>query len=98
MRYSDALARSGVLWNEQALDAWLRDPAQLIPGNEMMFAGIRDEAVRRDLIAYLKAAEASPALRRGGPRLPSLKKAGPESLVKAIRHFADTYIARAPIS
>lgn len=91
LRYSDALARSGVLWNERTLDAWLGDPAKFIPGNEMMFAGIRDEAARRDLIAYLKAAEASPELRRGGLRLPSLRKAGPESLVKAIRHCADTY-------
>ena len=52
-RYSDALKRSGIVWDEKTLDAWLRDPAVVIPGNAMTFGGIKDEKVRRDLIAYL---------------------------------------------
>jgi cytochrome c len=80
-----------VVWNERTLDAWLRDPAKFVPENEMAFPGIRDDALRRNLIAYLKAADAVPELRRAGPRLPNLKNAPADSLVKAIRHCGDTY-------
>jgi cytochrome c len=90
-RYSDALKGSGVTWNETSLDAWLREPAKFIPGNEMTFAGIKDEKLRRDLIQYLKTADSDPRARRAGPRLPDLKKAPPDSIVKAIRHCGDTY-------
>lgn len=91
LRYSDALKRSGVVWNEETLDAWLKDPEKFIPGNDMAFPGIKDDKLRRDLIAYLRAADATPAAQRAGPRLPSLKKAGTDSLVKAVRHCGDTY-------
>lgn len=90
-RYSDALTRSGVVWDEKTLDAWLREPASFIAGNEMTFAGIKDETVRRDLITYLKVADSKPGTRRAGPRLPDLKKAPPEGIVKAVRHCGDTY-------
>src|SRR5438128_10318067 len=53
-RFSDALKRSGVVWNEAALDAWLRNPAGFIPGNQMTFQGLRDGQTRSDLIAYLR--------------------------------------------
>ena len=90
-RYSDALKGSSVVWNEKTLDAWLRDPATFIPGNEMTFPGIKDEKVRRDLITYLKVADSKPGARRPGPRLPDLRKAPPEAIVKAARHCGDTY-------
>jgi cytochrome c len=90
-RYSDALKRSGVVWNEQTLDAWLRDPAKFIPGNDMAFPGIQSDTVRRDLIAFLKSADSNSAARPAGPHLPDLKKAGPDAMVKSIRHCGDTY-------
>jgi cytochrome c len=90
-RYSDALQRSGIVWDEKTLDAWLGDPAGFIPGNVMTFAGIKDENARRNLIVYLKAADSMPGARRAGPRLPNLKKAPPEGIVKAVRHCGDTY-------
>ena len=90
-RYSDALQRSGVVWDEKTLDAWLRDPAGFIPGNDMTFPGLKDEKVRRDLVQYLKVADSIPGARRAGPRLPDLKKAPPDSIVKAVRHCGDTY-------
>ena len=90
-RYSDALKGSGIEWNEKTLDAWLRDPAGLIPGNVMTFAGLKDEKVRRDLISYLKVADSKPGLRRAGPRLPDLKKSPPDAIVNAVRHCGDTY-------
>lgn len=54
-RYSEALKRSGIVWNEKTLDAWLRDPAALVPDNTMLFAGIADPGTRDDLVAYLRA-------------------------------------------
>ena len=90
-RYSEALQRSGIFWDEKTLDAWLKDPVGLIPGNVMTFAGIKDEAVRRALIQYLKTVDSIPSARRAGPRLPDLKKAPPANLVDGARHCGDTY-------
>jgi cytochrome c len=91
-RYSDALKKSGVVWNEQALDAWLRDPQKLVPGNSMQFPGLPDEAARGDLIAFLKAASEGKAARvPKTPALPELKKASPVATVASIRHCGDSY-------
>lgn len=98
-RYSEALKDSSVVWDEKTLDAWLRDPAKLIPGNLMTFRGVPDARVRADLIAYLKAASEGKAAEaptgRGGmmqtPRPADLKTADSQSLVKEIRHCRDTY-------
>jgi cytochrome c len=91
LRYSDALKRSGVVWDEKTLDAWLKDPGKLIPGNDMTFPGIKDDKARRELIAYLKAADTTAGMQLSGPRMPNLKKPKPESIVKTIRHCGDTY-------
>jgi cytochrome c len=64
-RYSDALKSADLVWNEGTLDAWLADPAALVPGNLMTFPGIKDPAARQDLIAYLKTASAT-ASNEGG--------------------------------
>ena len=90
-RYSEALKRSDIVWDKQTLDAWLRDPAKFIPGNDMVFPGIPSDAVRRDLIAFLKTADSKPGAKPAGPRLPDLKKTGPDGIVKSIRHCGDTY-------
>lgn len=52
--YSKALMESGIVWNEWALDQWLRDPQNFLPGNKMPFAGIRSAEERADLMAYLR--------------------------------------------
>ena len=94
VRYSDALRRADIAWNERTLDSWLRDPAGLVPGNQMTFGGIADEAARRDLIAYLKAVSAGEAPRAGGraPASPAnLKKAPIANQVRAITYCPDAY-------
>jgi len=90
-RYSDALKGSGVVWNEKTLDGWLTEPAKFIPGNGMAFPGVKDQSVRRDLIQFLKMSDSNPGAKRAGPRLPDLKQAPPEGVVKAIHHCGDTY-------
>ena len=54
--YSKALRESGIVWSEQELDNWTRDPQNFLPGNKMPFAGIRSEQERKDLLAYLREA------------------------------------------
>src|SRR6266436_5973565 len=53
-RYSDALKSSGIIWDDRSLDGWLTDPQAMVPENEMPFEGIKDAAVRADLLAFLK--------------------------------------------
>ena len=54
--YSPALAKAGFTWTDAKLDEWLANPRSFLPGNKMMFAGVKDPAARRNLIAYLKLA------------------------------------------
>ena len=89
-RYSDALNRSGLVWDETHLDAWLKHPAEVVPGNAMGFAGIADAHVRTDLLAYLKAAS-SGRVPAPDQTLPDLKQADPAARVTAIRYCGDTY-------
>ena len=98
-RYSDALARSGITWSEQTLDAWLANPAALVPGNDMKFQGLPDAQARSDLVAFLKAVGegtgrslAFQAGMRMGGGLPDLRQAGADRQVKALRYCGDTYI------
>ena len=91
-RYSDELKRSNIVWNEGTLDAWLRNPQKLVPGNQMQFQGLRDDAARADLIAFLEAAGEGKAARvPKPPAFPDLKKASPVATVASIRHCGDSY-------
>ncbi|KPP82548.1 MAG: monoheme cytochrome c [Oceanicaulis sp. HLUCCA04] len=52
-RYSRALEEAGFEWSAAELDQWLANPRTYLPGNRMSFAGLRNEADRNDLIAFL---------------------------------------------
>lgn len=91
-RYSDALKRSDLVWEQGTLDVWLRSPQKLVPGNSMQFEGLPDAGARADLLAFLKAASEGKAARvPKPPALPDLKKASPVSTVASIRHCGDSY-------
>ena len=91
-RYSSALKSSAVVWNDKILDAWIRDPGTMVPGNYMSFAGIKDERARADLIAFLEKASQPGSPLAVKPRaLPGLKNAPPDARVTAIRHCKDSY-------
>jgi cytochrome c len=55
--YSDVNKQAGdkgLVWTEEKMLEYLKDPGAFMPGNKMTFAGVKDEADRRDLVAYLK--------------------------------------------
>jgi cytochrome c len=54
--YSDAMRAAGFVWSEETLPAYIRDPRDVVPGNRMMFPGLRSAREIADLVAYLKAA------------------------------------------
>ena len=53
-KYSKALEESGLEWTEENLDKWLENPKGLVPGNKMVYAGMKKAEDRQNVIAYLK--------------------------------------------
>ena len=51
--YSDALKKSGIVWNEEILDKWLTDPETVVPDADMTFR-LNDATERAAIVAYLK--------------------------------------------
>ncbi|HSF95049.1 MAG TPA: cytochrome c family protein [Thermohalobaculum sp.] len=54
-KYSDAMRGfgDGKTWTPELLDAYLAKPKDLVPGTKMTFQGLKAEADRADVIAYL---------------------------------------------
>ncbi len=61
-KYSPANKKAGEqgwIWTEQALDKYLENPRKAMPGNRMVFIGIKSAKDRKNLIAYLKSFKSS---------------------------------------
>ena len=54
-RYSSAMKRAQLIWDEDNLRAYLKDPQTKVKGNRMPYSGLADASDVEDLIAYLKA-------------------------------------------
>lgn len=52
-KYSDANANSGVTLDQAYLEKYLTDPKAAMPGNKMLFNGVKNDQERRAIIAYL---------------------------------------------
>ena len=68
--FSEDLATAGAegeYWTEETLDRFLTDPSRYFPGTSMVFRGIRDDAHRATLIAWL--------IEEGGPATPDMAAA-----------------------
>ncbi|WP_296953189.1 cytochrome c family protein [uncultured Massilia sp.] len=52
--YSDAMKRSGIVWDDATLAAFLRAPHDVVPGTRMRFWGIGDEREIAALLAHLR--------------------------------------------
>jgi cytochrome c len=106
-RYSSALKSAGIVWNDDTLDEWIKDPQHFIPGNTMTFPGLRNAQERAGLLAFLKDATQPGRAPRstaqggspmgammgmmGGGSVPNLKKLDPEDRVQSINHCGDSY-------
>ena len=54
-KYSEAHLKSGLTIEEGMLTKYLANPKEVIPGNKMSFAGLKNPADVAAVIAYLKA-------------------------------------------
>jgi len=52
--FSDAMKNSGIVWNNDTLDAFIEKPASYIKGTKMAFVGISKESDRQALIKYIE--------------------------------------------
>ena len=60
-KYSNALGGMDGAWTYENLDQFLAAPKTWLPGTKMVFAGVKKEQDRADLIAYLRSLAAEPA-------------------------------------
>jgi cytochrome c len=54
--YSAAMKNSGIVWDDETMAKYLRDPKGSMPGNKMAFPGIKNDTEMADLLAYLHQA------------------------------------------
>lgn len=53
--YSKAMIAADITWTDETMSAYLAKPKTYIPKNKMSFIGLKKEADRTNLIAYLRA-------------------------------------------
>lgn len=56
-KYSEAMKKKGeegLVWTEENIAAYLKDPKGFIPGNKMAFVGLKKDDEIADVIAYIK--------------------------------------------
>ena len=51
--YSGANKSSGIVWNEETFEDYIKNPAAKLPGTKMIFPGIKNEQQEKDLWAYI---------------------------------------------
>ena len=102
-RYSEGLRNAGFDWTLETLDAWLADPAKMIPGTFMDILGNPDARARADIISFLEIAGgpdgATKAMSMGlidsrwaaGVSPAPIGNPTPEKRVAEIRHCGDSF-------
>jgi len=53
-RYSNAMMRANLTWDDANLHAYIKDPQAKVKGNRMPFGGLASDQDIDDVIAYLK--------------------------------------------
>lgn len=59
-RYSAALKGEKGSWTYEKLAKYIHDPRVAVPGNQMAFAGVKDNSELADLLAYLRTLSDKP--------------------------------------
>ena len=57
--YSESVKKAGAdgwVWDEAKILEWVQADDKVIPGNKMIFPGIKDPEAAKDVVAYLKSA------------------------------------------
>lgn len=54
--YSAAMKRAGIVWDARTLDRFLANPAAMVPGTSMTYAGVPERAERAAVIEFLRQA------------------------------------------
>lgn len=54
--FSEAMTKSGIVWDEATMAEYNRDPKGKVPGTKMVFNGVKNAGQLADLVAYLKQA------------------------------------------
>ena len=52
--YSPAMKKQDIVWTGDNLDKYLTDPKGFVPGNRMIFVGLKKAEDRANVIAYIK--------------------------------------------
>ncbi len=52
--YSPAMQKADIVWTEDKLEKYLADPKGFVPGNRMIFVGLKKDKDRDDVIAFIK--------------------------------------------
>ncbi len=53
-RFSKAMKKSKLTWDEATLDKYLKNPRKAVKGTRMVFPGLRSKKDRANVIAYMK--------------------------------------------
>ena len=56
--YSEGNKNSGIVWNEQNFEEYIKNPKAKVPNTKMIFPGIKNEQETKDLWAYIKQYDA----------------------------------------
>ena len=62
--YSEAMIAAGaggLVWDETQIAEYVADPKKKVPGNKMVFPGLKKEQEIADVIAYVKSFSTAPA-------------------------------------
>jgi cytochrome c len=54
--FSDAMKKSGIVWDDTTLADYTRDPKGKVPDTKMVYGGMKQPGQLADLLAYLKQA------------------------------------------
>ena len=98
--YSPAMKQAALTWDPPTLDAYLAEPAKLVPGNRMPFPGLKTDHDRKDVIAFLAASatptatpDAAKAAAPSAPAAPQAKPAGEVAYLSDAKYTLRTGIA-----